>query len=126
MGPKRLHGPHQSAQKSTRTMSLSVMVSSKLSPLMLIVAMLLLVDGRLRPRARRGLLLQPHAHRGYSSPLRSDRSRLRSAAALLDRHDPPHRDGNLDHVPALELILEILDRPLYPGPARIRQIEGRH
>src|SRR5215218_1497103 len=49
MGPNRLHGPHHSAQKSTKTMSLSVMVSSKLSAEISIVAMpmLLVTNGLL-------------------------------------------------------------------------------
>ena len=39
MGEKRLHGWHQSAQKSTRTMSLSVTVLSKFSVVSAVVAM---------------------------------------------------------------------------------------
>src|SRR4051795_4935223 len=64
MGPKRLHGPHQSAQKSTSTMSLPLMVSSKLLALMSTVAMFAPCSGTAADLLRR--LAQPDLRSDYS------------------------------------------------------------
>src|SRR5699024_1290041 len=42
IGPNILHGPHHSAQKSTKTMSLPLTVSSKVSSVISVVATILL------------------------------------------------------------------------------------
>src|SRR3954467_4920369 len=117
MGPKRLHGPHQSAQKSTSTMSLPLMVSSKLLALMSTVAMLAPRSGTAADLLRR--LAQPD--------LRSDYSLLSATqGGSLDRHDPPHGDGDLDRLPPLQPVLQVLDRRLDAGLAGVRQVQRRH
>src|SRR3954454_13424296 len=116
MGPKRLHGPHQSAQKSTSTMSLPLMVSSKLLALMSTVAMLAPRSGTAAYLLRR--LAQPDLRSDYSLPA--------PHPASLDRHDPPHGDGDLDRLPPLQPVLQVLDGGLHPGLPGVRQVQRRH
>src|SRR4051794_35108310 len=97
MGAKRLHGPHQSAQKSTSTMSLLVIVSSKVSVLMSSVAIgsprrMLCRGGK--PLSRRG---DSPGTTGLVGPIFRVPGRRRHAGpALLDGHEAAHRDGHVD------------------------------
>jgi hypothetical protein len=114
---------------------LSVMVSSKVSAVISSVAMQVLLDAngllmgavrdshslnRPRPAAIPHRAASVGNRGGFKSAMCE---RTMEGVALLDRNEPAHRNRHIDDVVPLETILEILDCPLNPRPARVGQVQ---